>query len=169
MSAPENTVEIPKSHVAICISIDSDIEKCTEEQKNIIIQIYSNAKETVETIAAISELSDMVKIVKMIGGIIKLLETATYNNAKISGKNKKHIAIVLTKKLLQNCLQSQSIHNNIYDGIMQIYDSVSEQVLETMVDVSRNVNIAVQEAASTCCKEFGTAGCVSCITSLLRR
>ena len=135
MSAPENTVEIPKSHVAICISIDSDIEKCTEEQKNIIIQIYANAKETVETIAAISELSDMVKIVKMIGGIIKLLETATYNNAKISGKNKNKVNIMVNSRPPAHLAVKSSYTRDEHVGIFCIFIAYLAYCLHILVHI----------------------------------
>ena len=158
-------VDIPSSNSYAIALINMEIEKCTEEQKNIIVHVYDKAKEVVESISQIADMASVVKIVKMIGEIIKLLESVTINNVKVSGKNKKYIAILLTKKLLCECIK----HNETLTHMLDMYDSVSDQVLETMVDVSRNLNVAVQEIASSCCKSVVSSCGVSCITSLLKR
>ena len=124
--------------------------RLTAEQRNIVKLIYDTAKETVETILTTANVSDVIKITQCIAAIIKLLEMVTINNAKVAGSNKKQIALELTKDLIKDIIKDEGMKANI----IAMYDMVAEQTLETLIDVSRTLNVAVQNAASSCCASF---------------
>lgn len=124
--------------------------RLTAEQKNIVKLIYNTAKETVEGILTTVNVSDVIKITQSIAAIIKLLEMVTINNAKVAGSNKKKVALELTKDLIKDIIKDESMKANI----IAMYDMVAEQTLETLIDVSRTLNVAVQNAASACCASF---------------
>lgn len=124
--------------------------RLTAEQKNIVKLIYNTAKETVEGILTTANVSDVIKITQSIAAIIKLLEMVTINNAKVAGSNKKKVALELTKDLIKDIIKDESMKANI----IAMYDMVAEQTLETLIDVSRTLNVAVQNAASACCATF---------------
>ena len=127
----------------IIIKIEENEEKYTDEQMELVICIYDKAKETAESIMQINDMPSVIKISKMIAEIIKLIEGVTIHK-KISGMTKKHVAISLTRSLI-----SKTADESLKESIITAYDSMADQMLETLIDVSRNVNI--QEIATTCC------------------
>lgn len=135
-------------------------EKYTDEQAEIIALVYDKAKVSAEAILKIEDLSSMVKVVKIIAEIIKLLETITIHKVKITGKMKKHIALLLTRRLIIEIVKDE----NTRHSMLEMHQNMGENVLETMVDVSRNLN--VQEAATTCCNEIGKSCCMAVFTSI---
>jgi len=124
--------------------------RLTAEQKKIVSLIYDKAKESVETILTASNVADAIEITQTIATVIKLLEMVTFNNAKIAGGDKKQIALELTRDLIKDIIKDDSIKANI----IAMYDMVSEQTLETLIDVSRTLNVEMQKAASSCCAAF---------------
>jgi hypothetical protein len=137
---------------------EADEQKYTEEQLEIIALIYAKAKEIAETIVQM-DIPSAMKVSKMIAEMIKLLEGVTIHNKKISGKTKKHIAITLSRNLICKTADESS-----KDKILGAFDDIADQMLETLIDVSRNVN--VQEIASSCCKDLTTSCCASMLSSL---
>ena len=133
-------------------------QKYTEEQLEIIAIIYDKAKEIAEAILQL-DIPTAMKVSKMMAEMIKLLEGVTLQNKKISGKTKKHIAITLTRSLI-----CKIAHDSIRDKIVGVFDDMADQMLETLIDVSRSVN--VQEIATSCCKDLATSCCASMLASL---
>jgi len=123
--------------------------RLTSEQKQIVKLIYDKAKESVETILNASNVADAIKITQTIASIIKLLEMVILNSVKVAGADKKKIALEMTKDLIKDLVKDETVKGNI----IAMYDLVAEQTLETMIDVSRTLNVEVQKAAS-CCAAF---------------
>ena len=115
----------------------------TAAQKMVLATMYVDVKETVEKILTVSSVSDIVRIAQSIAEIIKRLEATS-----LVGADKKRIALELTRDLIKDVLHS--------DSVLAIYDAIAEDILETMVDVSRTLNV-VEEAAEK--------ACVSCFSS----
>ena len=165
MTTDSTSVELVKTEVTtvtatVTTEVTSTVEpvvqlvlednRLTAEQQQIVKLIYDKAKESVESILTASNVADAIKITQTIASVIKLLEMVTFNNAKIAGSNKKQIALELTRDLIKDIVKDDSIKANI----IAMYDLVAEQTLETLIDVSRTLNVEVQKAASSCCAAF---------------
>jgi hypothetical protein len=151
------------ANVTVIVEVKNEVsevdeQKYTEEQLEIIALIYAKAKEIAETIVQM-DIPSAMKVSKMIAEMIKLLEGITIHNKKISGKTKKHIAITLSRNLICKTADESS-----KDKILSAFDDIADQMLETLIDVSRNVN--VQEITSSCCKDLTTSCCASMLSSL---
>ena len=144
------TATVTAEVVAPIVQLVLEDNRLTAEQKKIVSLIYDKAKESVETILTASNVADAIKITQTIATVIKLLEMVTFNNAKIAGGDKKQIALELTRDLIKDIIKDDSIKANI----IAMYDMVAEQTLETLIDVSRTLNVEIQKAASSCCAAF---------------
>jgi len=138
----------PVAPVPVTLVLEDD--RLSAEQKQIVKLIYDKAKESVETILTASNVADAIKITQTIATIIKLLEMVTLNSAKVAGADKKKIALELTRDLMKDIIKDESVKANL----LAMYDLVAEQTLETMIDVSRSLNVGVQKVASSCCASF---------------
>jgi hypothetical protein len=64
------------------------------------------------------------------------------------GKDKKEITLELGRILIKDVVKEDEKRVIL----LMIYDSISEQLLETMVDVSHHLNIKVKELTGSCCE-----------------
>jgi len=132
------------------IDLVDDI-KLNEEQDAILSLVSSDAMTTAESILHESSLPIPVTITKLLGAIMSILEQTHYNHTTISGKNKKVVALELTKRLVQYVAGDtpelgQMIH---------VVQTMGPAILETMITVSKGVNISVVEKrVETCCLGF---------------
>ena len=146
--APAPVAPAAPTPVPVAFVLEDD--RLSAEQKQIVKLIYDKAKESVETILTASNVADAIKITQTIATIIKLLEMVTLNSAKVAGADKKKIALELTRDLMKDIIKDESVKANL----LAMYDLVAEQTLETMIDVSRSLNVGVQKVASSCCASF---------------
>lgn len=154
----QNTViQLTQIHVEQNIrSFSNNLEnndvKLSDRQENVLNQLYNSLKEIMKETLSLESADHAMKIGRMMAEIIKLVEKARYPNDKIPGAEKKEIAIALGKRLVsdKDVVQNETIRN----GLITAYDLLGEQLLETLMDVSRNVNIAVQQAALSCCESI---------------
>lgn len=114
----------------------------SEEQKKLASSIYESVKEAIKSFVEDPNVNNTVKITKVIGQVIKQLE-----NTKATGGDKKAVAIQLGRILIKEVTPDDKGEAEI----LMVYDMVAEQTLEAMIEVSRVVNVAVQEAAAKCC------------------
>ncbi len=119
-----------------------DNVELNEEQKDILTLIFDDAKKVAETIFNSPNTDFTVKVTKMIAEIIKLIEDIASKGKKINGSNKKQIALVLGRILINELVKDETTKT----VILTIYDTIGETTLEIMVDVSRNLNVVVKEA-----------------------
>jgi len=130
----------------VMIEIKEQTTKLTEEQKKILKHVYEHAKTVTKPILEDRTVEISVKIAQTIAEIVKMLEYVQINQQKLSGSNKKAVALELGRLLIIEILQDESIKKEV----LTVYDIIAEQTLEIMINVSRKVNAKVEEAANSC-------------------
>ena len=119
----------------------------TDDQKKLASSIYDSIKGSVGSFVSDPTINNTLKITKTLSQVIKQLETAVVDGKKITGADKKAVAIQLGRILLKEVIPDDKGEAEI----LVIYDLVAEATLEAMIDVSKVVNTMVQEAATKCC------------------
>jgi hypothetical protein len=79
----------------------------------------------------------------MISSVIKIVESLTVMKKTITGIDKKAIALACGRK----CIKMMKDHLDM----LLLYDVIAETAMETMIDVSRNLNVNV---VGECCMGF---------------
>jgi hypothetical protein len=115
----------------------------TDEQKKLATQIYDKTKAAIQSFINDASLNNTVKITKTLGQVIKQLEGVQSAN----GADKKAVAIQLGRILIKEVMPDDKGEAEV----LVMYDLVAEPTLEAMIEVSRVVNVAVQELATKCC------------------
>jgi hypothetical protein len=136
-SAVEKAIEMS----TIVISTDSDA--LTKQQKEILSVVFEKVKASVEDIMIDMDLSNHIKIMQIISSIIKIVEGLTVMKKTLSGVDKKVIALACGRK----CIKMMKDHLDM----LLLYDMIAETAMETMIDVSRNLNV---KEVSECCMGF---------------
>jgi hypothetical protein len=136
-SAVEKAIEMS----TIVISTDSDA--LTKQQKEILSVVFEKVKASVEDIMIDMDLSNHIKIMQIISSIIKIVEGLTVMKKTLSGVDKKAIALACGRK----CIKMMKDHLDM----LLLYDMIAETAMETMIDVSRNLNV---KEVSECCMGF---------------
>lgn len=121
-----------------------------ERQSLVLDQLYETAKQTTASLLSADSLSDAMKIGQLMATIVKLVEKASYKGEKIPGAEKKEIALALGKRLVSDPAVIPG--DGLRSGVSAAYDLLGESLLETLLDVSRHVNTAIQQAAVSCCE-----------------
>ena len=142
----EKSIELNVIHTNLSIMIEENAS-LSEKEQLLISHVYNTIKHDIEMILINFDVSNYTKIIQMIALIIKSIESITSQKEKIAGAIKKKVALECGRM----CIKQMKDHLDI----LMIYDSIAETALETMVDVSRNLNVKViSEAATTavnCC------------------
>ncbi len=141
------TDKTPSTAPLDSISIQME-SKLNDEQKKILSFVYESAKEFAADILNKPSVSDVMKVTQLMAAIIKMLESLTFNQVKLAGSTKKAVAIELGRNLIHDLVKDETVKA----GILTAYDFTAEQALETLIDVSRHVNVAVTQAAASCCE-----------------
>lgn len=115
----------------------------TDEQKKLAVQIYEETKVAIQGFINDTSLNNTVKITKTLGQVIKQLESVKGP----SGADKKVVAIQLGRILIKEVTPDDKGEAEI----IMVYDLVAEPILEAMIEVSRVVNVAIQEITTKCC------------------
>lgn len=135
----------------ILVTIKDDEDKLSAEQKQILKSVYEKVKESVEVILNAKDVDSAIKITQTIAAVIKLLEKVSVGDKPLSGSSKKLLALELVRMLINDLIKDDSVKNTI----LAMYDIIGETTLETLVDVSRTLNIKeVAEVATNCCVGF---------------
>ena len=119
----------------------------TEDQKNLASQIYESVKTSLQSFISDPNVNNTIKITKTIGQVIKQLENTTMNGKAPSGSDKKAVAIQLGRILIKEVTPDDKGEAEI----LMVYDLIAEQTLEAMIEVSKVVNVAIQEITTKCC------------------
>ena len=120
--------------------VDSDA--LTKEQKEILSVVFEKVKASVESIMIDMDLSNHIKIMQIISSVIKIVEGLTVMKKTISGIDKKAVALACGRK----CIKMMKDHLDM----LLLYDAIAESAMETMIDVSRNLNINGKEVSECC-------------------
>jgi cobalamin biosynthesis protein CbiD len=141
------TDKTPSTAPLDSISIQME-SKLNDEQKKILSFVYESAKEFAADILNKPSVSEVMKVTQLMAAIIKMLESLTFNQVKLAGSTKKAVAIELGRNLIHDLVKDETVKA----GILTAYDFTADQALETLIDVSRHVNVAVTQAAASCCE-----------------
>jgi hypothetical protein len=119
----------------------------SEDQKKLASTIYESVKPAVEGFISDPNVNNTVKITKVIGQVIKQLENTKIEGKAITGADKKAVAIQLGRILIKEVTPDDKGEAEI----LMVYDLIAEPTLEAMIEVSKVVNVAIQEMATKCC------------------
>jgi hypothetical protein len=131
--------------VAMRLAGEEEETKLSDEDGHIVALVYHEAKDAAEPILNDSALSVPVKVTKLLAALMKIMEKTKVNGAKIPGFKKKAIALYMLRQLMKVVVEDIPLQSYL----LSTAQSVGEHLLETLVDVSRNVNMT--EVATTCC------------------
>jgi len=129
---------------AMHLAGEDDI-KISDDDKHIASLVYHDAKEAAEPILNDSAFSVPVKVTKLLAALMKIMEKAKVNGAKIPGLKKKAVALYLLRQLMKDVVADIPLQSYL----LSTAQTIGEHLLETLADVSRNLNMA--EVATTCC------------------
>lgn len=118
-----------------------EVAKLTEEQEEVLKAVYEKAKSASETIINEPSINNSVKVAQIVGQTIKLLEEAAKTGKKLAGKDKKIVAMELCRRTIKELIKDEGLKLNILNK----FDTIGEQMLETMIDVSKHLNITVEK------------------------
>ena len=145
-----NVISEKSVELSVLPVIEEENTSLSEKEKSLVSIVYREIKHDIETILINFDVSNYTKIIQMIALIMKSIESFTSQKEKIAGSLKKRVALECGRM----CIKQMKDHMEI----LMIYDSIAESALETMVDVSRNLNVKViSEAAvsaANCCMGF---------------
>ncbi len=116
-----------------------------ENQKKIASDIYKSVKPVIEGFISDPNINNTIKITKVLSQVIKQLEINT--DKSTSGTDKKAIAIQLGRILIKEAMTE----DNGEEEVLMLYDIIAEPTLEAMIDVSKVVNVVIQDVAAKCC------------------
>ena len=150
------TTEAPPSVVAPATEKE-EVSKLTEEQEEVLKSVYEKAKSASETIINEPSIGNAVKVAQIVGQTIKLLEEAAKTGKKLAGKDKKIVAMELCRRTIKELIKDEGLKLNILNK----FDTIGEQMLETMIDVSKHLNISVEKVQETI-KEVEAVATTSC-------
>lgn len=119
----------------------AEVAKLTEEQEEVLKAVYEKAKSASETIINEPSINNSVKVAQIVGQTIKLLEEAAKTGKKLAGKDKKIVAMELCRRTIKELIKDEGLKLNILNK----FDIIGEQMLETMIDVSKHLNITVEK------------------------
>jgi len=132
-----------------------------ETQKTVLTEVYDQLKvEMKDVIDAIEHLTyktdlestvDFSKlVVRIVSTCIKFMERIDVNDIPLSGNDKKIISIELGKLIIQKEVKNTSVQ----EIILNIYDIIADSTIDTIIDVSKNVNIKIKHGIKSifsCC------------------
>lgn len=150
LETPEIVVEMPRMEekeekVELSGFEMISISNLSEDQKKLAKYIYDSAKQSIQSFMSDNSLNNTIKITMMLGQIIKEIETVKICGKVPTGSDKKAIVIQLGDIILKEINQPE---------IIIIYHIIADQTLETIIDVSKVVNVYVKEIATSCCPNF---------------
>jgi len=125
--------------------VDGEDIKLDEVDMKIVSNVYAEAKAAAEPILQQADLSVPVKVTKLLAALMKIMEKTQHNGVKIPGLKKKAVALYLLRQLMKDVVADIPLQSYL----LSTASTIGEHLLETLVDVSRNVNIS--EVATTCC------------------
>ncbi len=130
----------------------------TPEQQHIVTLIYADAQSAANLILADGSMTGAVKVAKLLSELMKILEKTKVNGTKLSGSTKKAVALELLKHLIRDKSPDAA-------ELLSSAESIGEQLLETLADISRNLNMQVVEKIV----ETGCCGLVEVLMNFLKK
>jgi len=122
----------------------------TDQQKLIAKNIYASVKDFAKEFIADPTLNNTLKVTKVIAQIVKQVENVRVDGKPPTGADKKAVVLQLGRILIRELTPDDKGEAEI----LLIYDLTADKTLETLIEVSRVVNVKVQELANKCCVGF---------------
>ena len=119
--------------------------KLDKEGERIVSLVYHEAKAEAEPILKDANLSVSVKVTKLLAALMKIMERTKVDGSKIPGLKKKAVVLYLLRQLMKDIVDDIPVQSYLISKA----SAIGETLLETLADISRNVNIP--EVAATCC------------------
>jgi len=119
--------------------------KLDKEGERIVSLVYHEAKAEAEPILKDANLSVSVKVTKLLAALMKIMEKTKVDGSKIPGLKKKAVVLYLLRQLMKDVVDDLPVQSYLISKA----EAIGESLLETLADISRNVNIP--EVAATCC------------------
>jgi hypothetical protein len=119
--------------------------KLDKEGERIVLLVYDEAKAEAEPILKDANLSVSVKVTKLLAALMKIMEKTKVDGSKIPGLKKKAVVLYLLRQLMKDVVDDLPVQSYLISKA----EAIGESLLETLADISRNVNIP--EVAATCC------------------
>jgi hypothetical protein len=119
--------------------------KLDKEGERIVSLVYHEAKAEAEPILKDANLSVSVKVTKLLAALMKIMERTKVDGSKIPGVKKKAVVLYLLRQLMKDIVDDIPVQSYLISKA----SAIGETLLETLADISRNVNIP--EVAATCC------------------
>jgi hypothetical protein len=141
----ESSVKAEKEEVSKLTEEKEEVSKLTEEQEEVLKSVYENAKSASETILHEPSVSNTIKVAKIVGQTIKRLEEAVKLGKKLAGKDKKIVAMELCRRTIKELIKDEGLKLHILNK----FDTIGEQMLETMIDVSNDLNKHIEKVEKT--------------------
>ena len=148
VSAIETASDVIKEEtvdVAMRLAGEDEEIKLSDDDSKIVSLVYDEAKAAAEPILHDSSMSVPVKVTKLLAALMKIVEKIKVNGAKIPGLRKKAVALYLLRQLMKDVVADIPLQSYL----LNTAHTIGEHLLETLADVSRNLNMA--EVATTCC------------------
>lgn len=155
-----------ESAAPINITLDLGTE-LTHLQRAAITAVISAIEEASREILA-GNVSPALNVTILLGKLVKAVENISVEGAKLRGADKKIVVLEVGKQLIRRLVPEEQRAT-----VLSVYEMAAEPVLDTLVDVSRNVNVAAPAPASapavaTVAAPVASLLC-SCLASLLKR
>ena len=119
------------------------VSNLTAYQKQIALIVYDSIKHAIHDYMGNDSINNIIKITMMLGKMIQYIEKIKIKDTIPTGNDKKAVVIELGRILIKE------MTSNI--ELLELYNLVAETTLETMINVSKVVNVAI---VSKCCAFF---------------
>jgi len=139
---PKEEKEEPKEEKEVNGLLLLSVSSLTVYQKQIALTIYDTIKHAIH-ISMTDDSNNIIKITMMLGKMIQHIEKVKIKDTKPTGNDKKAVVIELGRILIQEMTSNVEL--------LELYNMVAETTLETMINVSKVVNVAI---VSKCCAFF---------------
>jgi hypothetical protein len=118
------------------LNIISETE-LTESQKKLANVIYDSTKSTLQSVINDANVNNIIKITKTLGQLIRELENVKIDGKSPSSSDKKAVAICLGRLIVKDIMPDDKGEKEV----LILYDLIAESTLESMIEVSKTVNI----------------------------
>jgi hypothetical protein len=152
--------------INISINLDANI---TPIQRAAITAVIAEVSAAVSSM--LSGQITAVNITLLLGKLVKTVENIVVEGGKLHGADKKVVVLEVGRQLIK-----RFVHGGQQENAIFIYEMAAEPVVDTLVDVSRNVNVAGAIAAAVAAPGDATAAgpavasiLCGCINALMKK
>jgi hypothetical protein len=150
-----DTIEDAITVTEVITNIVEEANSLTATQKEALDTVFHDVKDTVENILMNADISVQIKLMQMISPIIKTVQDVSAMKLALTGADKKAVVLECGRKCIKMILKD-------HQDMLVLYNTIAEQALETMLDLSRNLKsvhdklkeLEKKEPSQECCLEL---------------